>query len=104
MKLNRRLRHFAQDVTAQTPFLEMLALLVGLWLSFAAGIYLAERGVAGSTITSYGSALYWGVAACSTAGIADPPVSEWAKLIGGVWIVIGSILFFGTIVATITAY
>ncbi|MEZ5572732.1 MAG: hypothetical protein R3E64_11985 [Halioglobus sp.] len=48
--------------------------------------------------------MYWGIAAFSTAGIADTPVSGLAKLVGGVWIVVGSMLFFGTIVATITTY
>lgn len=45
-----------------------------------------------------------GVAAFSTAGIADAPVSGTAQLVGGLWIVIGSVLFFGTIVATVTTY
>jgi voltage-gated potassium channel len=44
------------------------------------------------------------VAAFSTAGIADAPVSGTAQLVGGLWIVIGSVLFFGTIVATVTTY
>ena len=29
---------------------------------------------------------------------------DFAKLIGGIWIIIGSVLFFGTIVATVTTY
>lgn len=45
-----------------------------------------------------------GGAAFSTAGIADSPISDAARLIGGLWIVIGSTLFFGTIVATVTGY
>jgi voltage-gated potassium channel len=44
------------------------------------------------------------VAAFSTAGIADAPLSGAAKLIGGLWIVLCSMLFFGTIVATVTTY
>jgi voltage-gated potassium channel len=48
--------------------------------------------------------LYWGVAAFSTAGIADTPISGTAQLVGGLWIVLGSVLFFGTIVATVTSY
>jgi len=32
------------------------------------------------------------------------PVSGMAQFIGGLWIVLGSMLFFGTIVATITTY
>jgi voltage-gated potassium channel len=67
-------------------------------------MYLVERHIDGSSITSIGMALYWGIAAFSTAGIADTPISGLAQLIGGVWIILGSALFFGTIVATITTY
>ena len=82
----------------------MLLLLILLWLIFSAGMYFAEMNVEGASISSYGGALYWGVAAFSTAGIADTPLSGIAKLVGGVWIVVGSTLFFGTIVATVTTY
>ena len=82
----------------------MIALLAVLWLMFSYGLYLSEHAMEGSTITSYGKALYWGIAAFSTAGIADTPHSDMGQLIGGIWIVIGSVLFFGTIVATITSY
>lgn len=100
----KRFRRFLRDVSTHTPLSKMVLLLIALWMIFAAGIYLAERGAQGAAITSYGEALYWGVAAFSTAGIADTPVSGAAQLIGGLWIVIGSVLFFGTIVATITTY
>ena len=82
----------------------MTFILVITWMLFAAGLYLGERGAEGTTITSYGRALYWGIAAFSTAGIADMPVTGVSELIGAVWIVLGSMLFFGAIVATITAY
>jgi len=71
---------------------------------FAAGLYFSELGAPNTSITSYGKALYWGVAAFSTAGIADRPVNGLSEIIGAVWIVLGSMLFFGAIVATITAY
>ena len=48
--------------------------------------------------------MYWGIAAFSTAGIADTPSSGLAQVIGGIWIVLGSVIFFGTLVATVTAY
>ena len=99
-----RFRRFLADVSSHTPILQLVLLLVALWMVFSAGIYLAERNADGAAITSYGEALYWGVAAFSTAGIADTPVTATAQLIGGLWIVIGSVLFFGTIVATITTY
>jgi voltage-gated potassium channel len=102
--LKRRSSRFVRDVIAYTPVLKMTFLLIFLWMLFSAGIYFAESGAEGTTITSYGRALYWGVAAFSTAGIADMPVNGIAELLGGIWIVLGSMLFFGAIVATITAY
>jgi len=104
MKPHQRLSRFVEDVLARTPFLKLLSLLIVLWFAFSGALYLSERGAPDTSITTYGHALYWGVAACSTAGIADQPVTGTARLIGGLWIVVGSILFFGTIVATITAY
>ncbi|KPK11955.1 MAG: hypothetical protein AMJ68_03930 [Acidithiobacillales bacterium SG8_45] len=99
-----RVRRFVTDISLYTPFTKMIVLLVVLWLAFSAGIYQAEQGAEGSAIHSYGQALYWGVAAFSTAGIADTPKTGIAQVIGGLWIVLGSALFFGAIVATITSY
>jgi voltage-gated potassium channel len=101
---HNRFKRFISDIADYTPLTKMVLLLVLLWLTFSTGIYLAEQDVANSPITTYGEALYWGVAAFSTAGIADTPVSGTAQLIGGLWIVIGSVVFFGAIVATITSY
>ena len=102
--MGRRFRKFVEEIVNRTLFLQMVALLAFLWLFFAAAIFMAERGVEGSSIHSFGDAMYWGVAALSTAGIADSPVTGASKLIGGTWIVIGSVLFFGIIVSTVTAY
>ncbi|MGD8783340.1 MAG: two pore domain potassium channel family protein [Thioalkalispiraceae bacterium] len=103
-KPHTRLLRFIKDVITHTPFIKMIITLVILWLLFSVGVYLAESGIKESPIQSYAEALYWGVAAFSTAGIADQPVSGAAQLIGGIWIVIGSLLFFGAIVATVTTY
>lgn len=104
LKKHARFTRFIKDVSVHTPFIKMVLLLIVLWLIFSAGVYFAERDLDDSSINSYGEALYWGVAAFSTAGIADAPASGTAQLIGGLWIVIGSVLFFGTIVATVTSY
>jgi voltage-gated potassium channel len=102
--IGRRFRKFIEQIINRTLFLQMVALLASLWLVFAAAMFLVERGVEGSAIRSYGDALYWGIAALSTAGIADSPATGASKLIGGAWIIIGSVLFFGIIVSTVTAY
>jgi voltage-gated potassium channel len=104
LKTRTRVKRFIEDIAIHTPFIKMVLLLIVLWLLFSAGLLFAERGVDGAVISTYGQALYWGVAAFSTAGIADTPVSDLGRLIGGVWIVIGSVLFFGAIVATVTTY
>ena len=80
----------------------MVILLVALWMLFSAGIFFAEQGAEGSTITFYGKALYWGIAAFSTAGIADMPINSLSEVIGAIWIIVGSLLFFGAIVATVS--
>ena len=102
--MGRRFRKFIGQIVNRTLFLQMVALLASLWLVFAAAMFLVERGIEGSAIRSYGDALYWGIAALSTAGIADSPATGASKLIGGAWIIIGSVLFFGIIVSTVTAY
>jgi voltage-gated potassium channel len=48
--------------------------------------------------------LYWGITAFSTTGIADTPHSAVGWVLGGIWIVIGSTIFFGVIIATVTSY
>lgn len=100
---NRSAR-FIRDVLTHTPIASLALLLLVLWMLFAAVLYFSELGAQGTSITSYGRALYWGIAAFSTAGIADTPVNGLSQVIGGIWIIIGSLLFFGTIVATVTAY
>lgn len=58
MKRNLRFVRFAEDVIEQTPILKMRFSLTALWLLFSVGLYVAERSVEGSAITSYGRALY----------------------------------------------
>ena len=102
--LGQRFQKFIRDIIDRTLFLQMVGALGVLWLIFSAALFLSERGVEDSPIRSLGDALYWGIAALSTAGIADSPISGLSKLIGGTWIVIGSVMFFGIIVSTVTAY
>jgi len=104
LKPHKRFQRFTKDVITHTPFIKLVCLLIALWMMFSGGLYFAERDIDTTSIKSFGDALYWGIAAFSTAGIADMPKSDLAKLIGGIWIILGSVLFFGAIVATITTY
>jgi voltage-gated potassium channel len=99
-----RLGRYLRSIATETRFLQIIGMFIALWMLFATGLYFAEQGFDGSAISSYGESLYWGVAAFSTAGIADTPASGLGQLIGAVWIVTGSVIFFGAIVATVTSY
>ena len=94
IKPHTRFKRFVKDVVIHTPFIKMIFLLIVLWLMFSGGLFWAEEGDNATPIRSFGDALYWGIAAFSTAGIADTPQSNLAKLIGGIWIILGSVLFF----------
>jgi len=48
--------------------------------------------------------LYWGIAVFFTVGIADMLVNGISQIIGAIWIILESMLFFGAIVATVTSY
>jgi len=102
--LNKRYKIFFRDVLLHTPIVKVTLFLIVMWLLFSGALYLSESGSVTTSITSYGKALYWGIAAFSTAGIADMPTTGYGEFIGGMWIIIGSMLFFGAIVSTITAY
>ena len=102
--LGQKFQKFLRDIIDRTLFLQMATLLGILWLIFSAAMFVAERGAEDSPIRTFGDAMYWGIAALSTAGIADSPVSGLSKLIGGTWIIVGSVMFFGIIVSTVTAY
>jgi len=80
--MSKRSKTFVHDVLVHTPILRLIFLLVVLWVVFAAGLYFSERGAEGTSITSYGKALYWGIAAFSTAGIADMPKNGLSVFIG----------------------
>jgi len=60
--------------------------------------------ITGATINSYRRALYWGIAVFFTVGIADMLVNGISQIIGAIWIILESMLFFGAIVATVTSY
>lgn len=99
-----RFVRFLQDIFRYTKVTQLAVVLVVLWLVASTGMFLAERDAEHSSITSFADALYWGVAAFSTAGIANSPATGLGQIIGGLWSIVGSILFFGTIVATVTTY
>jgi len=95
---------FLRVIITQTPFLPMITLVTIVWLLFSTGFYFAEHGASGSGINYYSEALWWGVVAMTTMGTAPIPVTGAGQIVGGIWAVLGCIIFYGTIIASVTSY
>ena len=95
---------FFLDIVRDTPFLPLLLFLAVLWLVSSLGVYLAERLV-NDQFHSYGYTLWWTFTAMQTQGANSPgPITPLGMLIGAIWSIIGTVIFFGVIIATIYAY
>jgi len=95
---------FFWDIIRETPFVPLFLVLTGLWLISSLGVYLAERMV-NEQFHSYGAALWWTFTAMQTQGANSPgPITSPGMLIGAIWSIVGTIVFFGVIIATIYAY
>ncbi len=95
---------FIRVIITQTPFVPMIALLTVLWLLFSTGFYFAEHGASASGIKYYTDALWWGVVAMTSMGTAPIPVSGAGQIVGGIWAVLGCVIFYGAIIASVTVY
>ena len=95
---------FIKRMTTETPLVPLTLALVGLWLLFSLGVYLAERNV-NEQINSYGYALWWSFTAMQTQGANAPgPITAAGMLIGSIWSILSTIAFFGVIIGTLYAY
>jgi voltage-gated potassium channel len=95
---------FLKDLIVHTPFLQMFILLIFVWLGLSAGVYFADHNADGTSIITYGDALYIGIAGFSTSGIAAMPVTPVGKVFCALVMVLGSAIFFGAIVSAVTVY
>ena len=95
---------FLRQIAAETPLIPLIIALIGLWLVFSWGVYLAERG-ANEQISSFTHALWWTFTAMQTQGANSPgPITASGMLIGLIWSILSTIAFFGVIIGTLYAY
>ncbi|MFC1995521.1 two pore domain potassium channel family protein [Chloroflexota bacterium] len=100
----RELIMVLKGVVFETPFFIMVPILVVLLLLFSAGLYWAENGAVGSNVNNYGEALWDGVVLMTTAGTMSEPVTVAGHMLGAIWTILGCMLFYGTIIASASAY
>lgn len=94
---------FLKVLLTQTPFVPMFSTLVVLWLIFSSGFYFAENGV-NEHVHSFGQALWWALASVETMGTPYKPITLAGQIVGGIWAIMGTMLFWGTIIASVTTY
>ena len=95
---------FFKDIATKTPLIPLILTLVGLWLLFSLGIYLAERGV-NEQMDSYGYTLWWSLTAMQTQGANAPgPITSPGIIIGAIWSIFSTIAFFGVIIGSLYSY
>ena len=95
---------FIRIIITQTPFVPIFSILIVLWLLFSAAFYFAEHNANPEHVSSYGQALWWTMAAIETMGTPYKPITTAGELIGGIWAILGVMLFWGMIVASVTVY
>ena len=100
----RELTGVIREIVLGTPFFVMVPILLVFLLLFSAGIYFAENGAVGSHVNSYGEALWDGVVLMTTAGTMSEPVTAAGHVLGAIWTILGCMLFYGTIIASASAY
>ena len=94
---------FFRFIFTQTPFLTMMAVIAVMWPLFAFLLYLAEHNV-NSDLSNYGHALWWGLVAMTSMGTTYPPLTGIGQIVGGTWAIVGCIIFYGAIIASMTMY
>lgn len=97
---------FIGDLAMHTPIVPIIIALVVLLLIFASVLFAVENGAEGEhSIDSWGDALFWCISSTQTMGASDPLLyTTTGKVIGATWAVLSTIMFFGAIIAGMTAY
>jgi voltage-gated potassium channel len=69
----------------------------------ALGLFFVERNV-NEHVNDYFDTVWWAMSSVQTQGNSWRPETFWGNVIGGAWTVIGTMLFFGAIIASITVF
>ena len=95
---------FFGDIIHETPFIPLVFLLVVILLISSLGIFLAEKPV-NSQFDTFWHTLWWSFTAMQTQGANSPgPITPLGITIGAIWSIIGTMTFFGVIIASFYAY
>lgn len=94
---------FTRVILTETPLVIMLGIMVVLTAIVALALFFIERDV-NEHVNSYFDTVWWAMSSVQTQGNTWRPETFWGNVIGGAWTVIGTMLFFGAIIASVTMF
>ncbi|MFC2034775.1 ion transporter [Chloroflexota bacterium] len=95
---------FIGDIIHETPFVPLFFVLIVIFLISSLGIFLAERPV-NSQFDTFWNTLWWSFTAMQTQGANSPgPITPIGMTIGAIWSIVGTVAFFGVIIAAFYGY
>ena len=94
---------FTKQMVTETPLVIMLFVVAVLTAIVAVVLFFTERNV-NDNVDSYLDTVWWAVFTMQTHGNSWRPESSIGIGIGMAWAVIGTTLFYGAIIASITVY
>ena len=95
--------NFGKVLFTETPLLLSLSIVAFMSGIVATLIYFLERA-ANPNVGSFVDALWWAIFTMQTAGNSWRPETLWGGIIGGGWSIIGTIMFYGAIIASVTVF
>ncbi len=95
---------FFGGIIHDTPFVSLFLVLIVIFLISSLGIFLVEQPV-NSQFDTFRNTLWWSFTAMQTQGANSPgPITPLGMTIGAIWSIIGTVAFFGAIIAAFYAY
>lgn len=95
--------NFGKVLFTETPLLLSLSIVAFMSGIVATLIYFLERGT-NPNVEGFVDALWWAIFTMQTHGNSWRPETVWGGVVGGVWSIIGTIMFYGAIIASVTVF
>lgn len=95
--------NFGKVMFTETPLLLSLSIVAILAGMVATLIYFLERD-SNSNVSGFVDALWWTIFTMQTHGNSWRPETFWGSVVAGSWSVVGTIIFYGAIIASVTVF
>ena len=95
--------NFWKVVFTETPLLLSLSVVAFLAGLVATLIYFLERD-SNANVNGFVDAIWWTIFTMQTHGNNWRPDTFWGSVVGGAWSIIGTIIFYGAIIASVTVF